>query len=509
MPAYLHPGVYVEEIPSGSRPIEAVATSTAVFLGYTAKGPLNAPTRLSKWDDYDRMFGGLAPAKDGTSEHMEMGLALQAYFLNGGGATYIVRLVEASTAHKAAATSESEKDTTDTARLKVEAIDEGAWGNDLVVKLEFKPETQPTATMRIGRGMAKDWRELESFKGLADENDPNCFLHRVNLESKTIQIKSYVRGSLPDVLRDGMQLSGGDDGNVPDPAAYKAALAVLEKNREISIVCLPGQAWDAAGKPIIEEAIAHATKVKSRMVLIDPPPSKELKDGVVVDGLGLSTSNYAVLYYPWVEVANPAYNAERNPGAERTLKVAPSAFAAGMYAKIDGRRGVWKAPAGVETALLGVAKLEYTIDDSEQDELNPRGVNCLRAMPGYGCVIWGTRTLATRADPEWRYVPVRRTAIMIEQSIYNAIQWAVFEPNDEPLWSSLRTNIGSFMNGLFRSGAFQGGTANDAYFVRCGLGDTMTQDDIDRGQVIVVVGFAPLKPAEFVIVRIQQKVAKQ
>jgi phage tail sheath protein FI len=149
------------------------------------------------------------------------------------------------------------------------------------------------------------------------------------------------------------------------------------------------------------------------------------------------------------------------------------------------------------------------VDNLEQDQLNPVGVNCIRNLPGYGTVIWGARTLATKADPEWRYVPVRRTAIFIEESIYQNIQWAVFEPNDEPLWSTLRANIGAFMNGLFRAGAFQGQKADDAYFVRCGLGDTMTQGNIDRGQVIVLVGFAPLKPAEFVIVRIQQKVGEE
>jgi phage tail sheath protein FI len=189
--------------------------------------------------------------------------------------------------------------------------------------------------------------------------------------------------------------------------------------------------------------------------------------------------------------------------------VPPSGFAAGMWSKIDARRGVWKAPAGVETGLLGVAGLQYVVENGEQDVLNPLGVNALRALPGFGRVIWGARTLSTRADPEWRYVPVRRTAIMIEQSIYEGIQWAVFEPNDHRLWASLRTNIDAFMNGLFRSGAFQGEKASDAYFVRCRLGDTMTQDDIDAGRVIVIVGFAPLKPAEFVIVRIQQKVGQQ
>jgi hypothetical protein len=249
--------------------------------------------------------------------------------------------------------------------------------------------------------------------------------------------------------------------------------------------------------------------MKSRMVIIDPPEGVEFKSELDVTKLNFKPKTYAVVYYPWVKVANPFYNAETNPGAETTLLVSPSGLAAGMWAKTDGKRGVWKAPAGVDTSLLGVAGLQFPVEDGEQGNLNPLGINCLRQMPGFGPVIWGARTLATRADPEWRYVPVRRTAIMIEQSIYNGIQWAVFEPNNHNLWASLRGNIGSFMDGLFRAGAFQGEKASDAYFVRCGLGDTMTQGNIDRGQVIVIVGFAPLKPAEFVIVRIQQKVAQQ
>jgi hypothetical protein len=249
--------------------------------------------------------------------------------------------------------------------------------------------------------------------------------------------------------------------------------------------------------------------MKNRVVIIDPPPGLELDQAATVTGLSLPSSTYSVLYYPWVKVANPFYHAEMNPTADKTVDVAPSSFAAGMWSRIDGKRGVWKAPAGMGAGLIGAAGLKYIIEDGEQDQLNPLGVNCFRNMPGGGRVIWGARTLATKADPEWRYVPVRRTAIMIEQSIYNGIQWAVFEPNDHRLWSALRGNIGGFMNSLFRVGAFQGEKASDAYFVRCGLGDTMTQTDIDAGQVIVIVGFAPLKPAEFVIVRIQQKVNQQ
>jgi Bacteriophage tail sheath protein len=306
-----------------------------------------------------------------------------------------------------------------------------------------------------------------------------------------------------------VELAGGADCAAPDSAAYDDCFATLKKYRDINIVCLPGQEWRGAGKAIIQKAIAHAEDMRDRMVIFDLWSDVVLDSEERVNELTLSTSTYAVTYYPWIKAVNVLYDDEKNPGAPDPVLIPPCGYAAGMWAKIDGRRGVWKAPAGVETGLLGASGLKTQVDDVNQDALNPLGVNCIRMLPSFGPVIWGARTLSTKANPEWRYVPVRRTAIMIEQSIYNGIQWAVFEPNNHNLWASLRTNIGSFMDGLFRSGAFQGEKASDAYFVRCGLGDTMTQDDIDRGQVIVIVGFAPLKPAEFVIVRIQQMVAQQ
>jgi hypothetical protein len=306
-------------------------------------------------------------------------------------------------------------------------------------------------------------------------------------------------------------LSGGDDGDPPGLADYQAFFTKLKKIRDASIIVLPGQFLpkDGSGNTSIDAAIAHCEEIRNRMVIIDPEQGLELDQAATASSMITSTSTYAAMYYPWAKVRNPFYNVDTNPTAATTLNVAPSPIAAGVWARIDGTRGVWKAPAGVETSLRGLVGLEFTVDDGDQDQLNPLGVNCLRRFPNYGSVVWGTRTLSTKANPEWRYVPVRRTAIFIEESLYNGIQWAVFEPNDHRLWGSLRANIGGFMNGLFRAGAFQGEKASDAYFVRCGLGDTMTQDDIDRGQVIVIVGFAPLKPAEFVIVRIQQKVAQQ
>lgn len=309
---------------------------------------------------------------------------------------------------------------------------------------------------------------------------------------------------------EGAQLTGGVS-IAPSGADYADFYGdVLRKVRDVTMILLPGAPYNPDGPPLaISNTLAFAESRRQMMVLLDPPRDAALISDQDVDAFLPSTSTYASLYYPWVVSPNPLYNVDLNPTADKTVLIPPSAFAAGIWTKTDGRRGIWKAPAGVETRLIGATSLQHEVEDTEQSVLNPRGVNCFRKMPTYGPVVWGARTLATKAVPEWRYVPVRRTALFIEKSIQDGIQWAVFQPNAHPLWASLRANIGGFMDGLFRAGAFQGEKANDAYFVRCNLGDTMTQADIDRGQVIVVVGFAPLKPAEFVIVRIQQKVGEE
>jgi len=184
---------------------------------------------------------------------------------------------------------------------------------------------------------------------------------------------------------------------------------------------------------------------------------------------------------------------------------APSGVVAGLYSRIDGTRGVWKAPAGTEATLNGVQGMVYKLSDPENGVLNPLGLNCFRSFPVYGNVSWGARTLVgADADAnQWKYIPVRRVALYIEESLYRGTQWVVFEPNDEPLWAAIRLNVGAFMQDLFRKGAFQGKTPSEAYLVKCDK-ETTTQNDIDRGIVNILVGFAPLKPAEFVIIQIQQ-----
>jgi phage tail sheath protein FI len=206
----------------------------------------------------------------------------------------------------------------------------------------------------------------------------------------------------------------------------------------------------------------------------------------------------SALYYPRIKSPDPKQE-------NRAAEFAPCGVVAGIWAHTDTQRGVWKAPAGQDASLRGVTELSYKMTDGQNGLLNPIGVNCLRTFPIIGNVVWGARTLegADRLASEWKYIPVRRLALFIEESLYRGTQWAVFEPNDEPLWSQLRLNIGAFMQNLFRQGAFQGRSAREAYFVKADS-ETTTQNDINLGIVNIVVGFAPLKPAEFVIIKIQQ-----
>jgi uncharacterized protein len=245
------------------------------------------------------------------------------------------------------------------------------------------------------------------------------------------------------------------------------------------------------------------------MLLVDPPaawgPSRSTADWLQrLINLGLSgdTARNAALYYPRVIEADPSREGQLDT-------YVPCGIVAGIMASTDLTRGVWKAPAGVDASVSGIVGLSASLNDADSAVLNPLGINALRTLPVYGTVVWGARTLrgADLLADDYKYIPVRRLALYIEESLYRGLKWAVFEPNDEPLWSQIRLNVGAFMNGLFRQGAFQGGTPSLAYFVKCDK-DTTRQTDIDQGVVNVVVGFAPLRPAEFVIVQLQQMVGQ-
>jgi Bacteriophage tail sheath protein len=299
----------------------------------------------------------------------------------------------------------------------------------------------------------------------------------------------------------------GLDGTPPDAAALngspalKTGMFALEDVDLFNILCLPRAAdLSATEMPAAVAAAEEYCLQRRAFLLVDVPGSvdtvQEAKDWLEQNSTLRSTN--AALYFPRTRIADPLNGFRlRSIGASGTM--------AGLYARTDASRGVWKAPAGTEAALRNVQQLDYRLTDAENGTLNPVAINCLRTFDVYGNVAWGARTLvgADQQASEWKYVPVRRLALFLEESLYRGTQWVVFEPNDEPLWSQIRLNVGAFMHNLFRQGAFQGASPREAYLVKCDR-ETTTQNDIDLGIVNVVVGFAPLKPAEFLILKIQQ-----
>jgi phage tail sheath protein FI len=298
------------------------------------------------------------------------------------------------------------------------------------------------------------------------------------------------------------------DGNYLDVADFtgtgkednKEGLYALKKADLFNILCIPPYKEDGNvdNATLVGTAAAYC-EARRAMLLVDPPTTWNDKDKAKsgVTNIGTSSKN-AALFFPRLKQPNPLHD-------NQVEDFVPCGAIAGIFARTDTQRGVWKAPAGLDATLIGVPQLSVSLTDAENGELNPLGVNCLRTMPAAGRIVWGSRTLQgdDRLASEWKYIPVRRTALFIEESLYRGTQWVVFEPNDEPLWAQIRLNVGAFMHNLFRQGAFQGKTPAEAYFVKCDKEST-TQNDINLGIVNIIVGFAPLKPAEFVIISLQQ-----
>jgi phage tail sheath protein FI len=298
------------------------------------------------------------------------------------------------------------------------------------------------------------------------------------------------------------------DSDTLDSAAYKGSLSSktgmyqLEKADLFNLLCiLPDARGGDVANDVCQDAQAYC--VKRRAILIVDSNNGWSSISAVpvgVSGLGLNGdgARNSAIFYPRIKQADQMLNGQIDT-------FVPCGMIAGVMARTDSQRGVWKAAAGIDASLNGVAGLQVEMTDLENGLLNPLGINCLRSFPVYGRVVWGGRTLrgADAAADEYKYLPVRRTALFLEESLYRGLKWVVFEPNDEPLWSQIRLNVGAFMNNLFRQQAFQGKTPQEAYFVKCD-GETTTQNDINLGIVNILVGFAPLKPAEFVIIKIQQ-----
>jgi phage tail sheath protein FI len=327
--------------------------------------------------------------------------------------------------------------------------------------------------------------------------------------------------TLEDGRTSSLSLSGGDEDSFDlnddgldvifptKPELANTGIHALDRVGLFNLLCIPGVTNPAAISGIFGKAMEYCVDRRA-FVIVDPPqdtsqdpPQSEAPDSMVtfINGTNLpkgSFGDHAALYYPLIKIPDPLNN-----GKLRSF--GPSGTIAGLYARTDSSRGVWKAPAGTEAVLVGVQGLDRVLTDNENGTLNPHGVNCLRIFPVFGAVCWGARTVSGDDEiaSEYKYVPVRRTALFIEESLFRGLKWVVFEPNDEPLWAQIRLNVGAFMQNLFRQGAFQGQSPRDAYFVKCDKEST-TQNDINLGIVNIIVGFAPLKPAEFVIIKLQQ-----
>ncbi|MFE4254292.1 phage tail sheath family protein [Streptomyces sp. NPDC056910] len=349
------------------------------------------------------------------------------------------------------------------------------------------------------------------------EGEPDGLLGTLNIDSDKANVGKYRLGvgrtTKAQVSAvegtDGAQLPGGN-ALIGSPHA-STGMHALDRVDLFTILCVPDATRPSAGNPNeLDSAISDPNAVfttamqlcaeRRAMLIVDPPPAVRTVDKAldwISSGLTAKGPD-ATAYFPRLRVPDPL-------NGFRLRTVAPSGTLAGLWARTDAARGAWKAPGGTEARLLGVGGLDCALTDAENGVLNPLGLNCLRTLPVYGSVSWGARTLdgADVMASEWKYLPVRRLAKVIEESAFRGTQWAVFEPNDEALWSQLRLNLASFMHGLFRQGAFQGATPRDAYLVKCDA-QTTTQYDIDRGVVSVLLGFAPLKPAEFVFIRLQQ-----
>ncbi len=501
MPEYLAPGVYIEEIERGPKPIEGVATSTAAFLGETARGPVK-PTLITSYADYLRLFGNVF------ADGKYMPHAVQAFFDNGGRRTYIARITGAG-AETAAA---------DLGDYTVTARGPGASGDRIFVRLDdsttqangaavgfkldvyywdslpdgvdpFDPVENPEQTPRPSA--------TEIFDDIrTDPAHPDYYDKRVNNGNSSLIEISVPDGTAPPGGVNASALSGGSDGDpvtvvdfdgeAAEPANRRGLAALdLDPYREVAIVYAPN-----ASPEVRTSVIRHCQLNRFRFGVID-------SDAGVANAAGLdprsdNETQYAAFYYPWVTTSDPLTG--------QRLNIPPGGSVCGIYARSDNTRGVFKAPAN-ET-VSGALDLEFDIDQGTQEVLNPRGVNVIRRFPGRGIRVWGARTLSS--DPLWKYVSVRRLFIFIEASIYNSTQWVVFEPNDQRLWARVKQTVTLFLRGQWQDGALFGAREEEAFSVSVGR-ETMTQDDILNGRLIVEVGIAPVRPAEFVIFRIFQK----
>jgi phage tail sheath protein FI len=517
MPEYLAPGVFIEEVEIGPRPVEGVPTSTAALLGETERGPTR-PRLVTSFDGFRRHFGDIVP---GAPNHLVY--AVNGFFENGGQRAYICRIAgkDAETAVLS--------DPAGAGTLDLKAAGAGEWGNRVHVKVVDSTTKTGNPPVPVGfRLQIAYWQKpgaypdpfvagppprpkptlVEDFDDLVwdDPKSPDFYAKRLKGNSSLVTIddpdpqplQGLPAAPLTPLATPG---PGPADGTPPDLPEFEGnainldertglSALDLDEYREVALVAAPG----ITSVPILQSVITHCENNKFRFAVVDS--AKALGDPSSIDPrTTLADTEYAAFYYPWIQTADLLNGAPR--------LVAPSGHVLGLYARTDIERGVWKAPAN--DVLRGVFGLEYPIDTGSQQVLNPRGVNAIRQFPGRGIRVWGSRTLSSNSL--WKYVPVRRLFIFLERSIYEGTQWVVFEPNDERLWQRVKDTIRLFLRTQWRNGAMMGLTEDEAFTIACDR-STMTQDDILNGRLVCRIGIAPVRPAEFVIFQFSQNTAE-
>ncbi len=568
MPEYLAPGVYVEETSFRANSISGAGTSTTAFVGTTLKGPVGGvPELITSFGEFERLYGGLDDLNGKTNY---IAHAVRVFFDNGGSRLYVSRVVSGSaTAAQSAdlltsATDEArfvarfkgdggngevllyQKETPVSVGtianaplgsiLRVKAADSkyylkqanlkaaGDWKDsadaaltDAILGTNPAPQLDLLTLMVVTRDLSGSETSYEDlgfdakhprWVGSVLSSQPNRRTDALtNLFAITVT-PTTVTGL---ALREGLfaasiqpqkvSLSGGTSGGDPGVDDYKAALKQLESLEDISIVAAPGHSAlaETLFLGIQQELLTFVSRRRAyQIAVLDTPPNQSLNDARTVRSR--LDSSYAALYYPWVVVANPQARSGSAALAELTLP--PSGFLCGIYGRNDVERGVYKAPAN--EIVRGAIRFETQINFAQQEVLNPLGINCLRFFPGRGYRVWGARTISS--DSNWKYVNIRRYFNYLESSIDRSTQNLVFEPNGERLWANVRDTISAFLYSEWVSGALLGSSYQEAYFVRCDR-STMTQQDLDEGRLICLIGVAAIKPAEFVIFRIGQKTA--
>jgi uncharacterized protein len=519
MPTYTAPGVYVEEVPSSQKVLSAAPTAVAAFVGFTEHAPADdpndpqglAPRLVTSWSQFESLYGSFAPG-------CVLPLAVYGYFANGGSIAYVCRVPNTEPAGKPATRALPAADRALGQPLVVESIEPDA---NLAIQIATDDSGDTTAegpssftlTVLLGDEPVESYPKLDF--GAGDTNVKTV----INKTSTRIKVDialdkaADLSGQL-EVLKPGLYpLERAAPLPVPvTPRAFAGSesarvgingLAVAD---DVTMVVVPDLITAATKedgtvdlnlwKSVQTALISHCEQNGNRMAILDAPPGmnpQQIKDWR--SDVAMYDSAFAALYYPWIKVDNPI-----GVNGNSEVYVPPSGHIAGVWARTDESRGVWKAPAN--DTIRGVLDLERTVSQNEQSLLNPIGINCIRPFGTRGIRIWGARTLAS--DSDWRYINVRRLFNMVEATILEGTQWAVFEPNDIALWEGVKRTLNGFLRGLWSAGALFGATADQAFYVKCDA-ETNPPESIDAGKLVVEVGIAPVKPAEFVVFRISQQ----